>query len=397
MPLIPLYSLISLGVFIAIPAIFAIGLRIALYRTITKQTQVVFRLLTGRPAGRIPDILEELELRYKNASINLESVNTSALIDQVYSRQKIGWIAWEAAEQFGRNLPNLLIAFGLLGTFLGISINLYELNQTLITNSSSQLSVILPQIQKQLQGMGIAFSSSLVAIFFSSLITVFNWLFNTNVAKIRLLNSLEDYLDNVYKPEIPGHTRIDKAVDRLVHEFSNFLYRFGDTVREAVENSLGAKIEEVIDLNREASILANQIYTNFQASSTTIAKSSSEMQYSIATFENAIASLNRTVNTFEQSFQTWQRSNIPDKLLQATINASIHEERYIDALKQLSISIAQNSNFPQNIESIESELATTNQILRSVLENLSQEYDRRTNSVELDDILDLDLDLGNSF
>ncbi|PSB01240.1 hypothetical protein [Merismopedia glauca] len=373
MQLIPLYLLVFLVVCIIIPSLFAISLRIALYRTIVQRTKVIVRLVTGRAPGRIPEMLEELEFRYKDASINLETVNTSALIDQVYSRQKIGWMGWEQAEQFGRNLPNLLIAFGLLGTFLGITLNLYELNQTLNSSSASQITTLLPQIQKQLQGMGISFSASLTAIFFSALLTIFNWIFNLNLVKNQLLTSLEDYLDNIYQPTIPGHTPIDKAVDRLVNEFSDFLYRFGDTVREAVESSLGEKIQEIIDLNQQASTLATQVYTNFQSSSSTMARSSNEMQHSIVTFENAIASLNRTVNTFEQSFQRWQRSNIPDKLLEATTNVSINQQKYIEALRNVSISLAEAANFPKTIETIESELAVTNQILERLLETLTND------------------------
>jgi hypothetical protein len=394
MQLIPPYLLAFLVVCIILPSLFAISLRIALYRAIAKRTQVIFRLLTNRPPGRIPEILEELEFRYKDASVKLETVNTPALIYQVYSRQKIGGFRWEQIEQFGRNLPNLLIAFGLLGTFWGITFNLSELNQTLNSSNANQISTLLPQIQKQLQGMGIAFFSSLIAIFFSALLTISNWVFNLNLVKNQLLTSLEDYLDNIYQPTIPGHTPIDKAVDRLVSEFSDFLYRFGDTVRDAVESSLGEKIQEIIELNDRASNLALQVYTNFQSSASTISKSSNEMQYSIATFENAIASLNRTVNTFEQSFQRWQRTNIPDKLLEATTNISINQEKYTQAMRNVSLSLTESANFPQTIETIESQLAVTNQMLHHLLESLSNEpaIDKNAPSElpELEDLFDID-------
>jgi hypothetical protein len=394
MQLIPPYLLAFLVVCIILPSLFALSLRIALYRAIAKKTQVIFRLLTGRPPGRIPEILEELEFRYKDASIKLETVNTPALIYQVYSRQKIGWLRWEQIEQFGRNLPNLLIAFGLLGTFWGITFNLSELNQTLNSSNANQISTLLPQIQKQLQGMGIAFFSSLIAIFFSALLTICNWIFNLNLVKNQLLTSLEDYLDNIYQPTIPGHTPIDKAVDRLVSEFSDFLYRFGDTVRDAVESSLGEKIQEVIELNDRASNLALQVYTNFQSSASTIAKSSNEMQYSIATFENAIASLNRTVNTFEQSFQRWQRTSIPDKLLEATTNISINQEKYTEAMRNVSLSLRESANFPQTIETIESQLAVTNQMLHRLVESFSNELAIDKNPPaelpELHDLFDID-------
>jgi hypothetical protein len=393
MQLIPLYLVVFLVVCIVIPSLVAISLRIALYRTIIQRTKVIIRLLTGRAPGRIPEILEELEFRYKDASINLETVNTSALIDQVYSRQRIGWFGWERVEQFGRNLPNLLISLGLLGTFLGITLNLYELNQTLDSSSANQISTLLPQIQRQLQGMGIAFSSSLIAIFFSALLTICNWIFNINIVKYQLLSSLEDYLDNIYQPTVPGHTPIDKAVDRLVHEFSDFLYRFGDTVRDAVENSLGEKIQEIIDLNNQASNLAMQVYSNFQSSATTMAKSSNEMQYSISTFENAIASLNRTVNTFEQSFQRWQRVNIPDKLLEATTNISINQQKYLESMRNVTISLTEAATFPKTIETIESELAVTNQILQRLLENFTNDLvsheDSPSQIPEIDDFFEI--------
>jgi hypothetical protein len=381
MQLIPPYLLVFLITCIIIPSLVTIGLRIALYRSILIRSKVVIRLVNGRAPGRIPGMLQELEFRYKDASTNLENVNTSALIDQVYSRQKIGWFGWEQVEQVSRSLPNLLIAFGLLGTFFGITLNLYELNQTLNSSSGTQINALLPQIQKQLQGMGIAFSASLAAIFFSALLTISNWIFNINFVKIQLLTSLEDYLDNIYQPTIPGHTPIDKAVDRLVTEFSGFLYRFGDTVRDAVDNSLGQKIQQIIDLNSQASSLATQVYSNLQSSSSSFSRSTNEMQYTMATFENAIASLNRTVNTFEQTFQRWQRGNIPDKLLEATTNVSLNQQRYTESLRKVSASLTEAASFPQTMEAIESELVVTNQILQSLLETMAdnaspKKYDR---------------------
>ncbi|MGD1919943.1 MAG: hypothetical protein ACFCAD_14270 [Pleurocapsa sp.] len=84
----------------------------------------VSRLLTFDSRGQQPQIVDNLEARFRQASLKLEQVNTMALIDGLYSQEKLKFLGislrCEQWDYFCKALPNLLLAFGLLGTFIGI-------------------------------------------------------------------------------------------------------------------------------------------------------------------------------------------------------------------------------------------------------------------------------------
>jgi hypothetical protein len=368
MLLIPTYLIVLIAACIVLPSIAAIILRFVLYRYLAVRAEVLRRILNGRSPGRIPRILVELEENFKEASSNLEQVNSGALIDRVYSQEKVWWMSCEQIDYFCRILPNLLLSFGLLGTFLGITINLYALSQTISQSQVSDFNSLLPELQKPLQGMGIAFVTSLIAIGFSTIITLINFLFNTNLVKHKLLSSLEDYLDNVYQPTLPGHTRIDKGVDRLVTEFSSFLYRFGDTVREAVERSLGENIQKFVDLNQQSQELATQVYSEFKSSSSTIARSADELKYAITAFENAVAALMRTTDRFEQASQTFERTTAPQKLLEATTNLTITQHKFSESAKKLASSFEEVTTLSQSVRVMEEEITSIVKMSEQVFE-----------------------------
>lgn len=317
--------LISILLFIVLPSFAAIFLRSTLYNQLVYLEQRVRRLINRTQRGDQPEIIKELELRFKEASSDLDQVNTGALIEQIYSQQKIGFLFFDQIEYFCRVLPNLLLAFGLLGTFLGITLNLNQLSQAITNTTQTDINSLLDQLQQPLQAMSIAFVTSLTGIFFSALITALNLIKNTNIAKYKLIISIEDYLDNIYQPEIQGNHRLDKAVDRLVFEFKDFLGRFGITVRDAVESSLGAKIQEIVDVNKQANELACRVYSGFQESSGTFAKSVDDLQ--------------ATTTKFAETAQIFERSNFARLLADAAKDLYVLQNKFNNSTEVLSKSV----------------------------------------------------------
>lgn len=240
-----------------------------------------------------PEMIKRLLARFKKASGVLEQVNTPALIEQIYSQEKVGFFFCEQIDYFCRILPNLLLAFGLLGTFFGITVNLTALSHTLSQTNYSDVSALVRELQKPLHGMGTAFTASLVGLGFSAVLTFVNFKVNTALVKFQLISSLEDYLDNIYQPTIEGHSRLDKAVEKMVLTFSEFLSRFGVTVREAVESSLKDKLQEIFEANIKATNLATEVYSRFL---------------------NASGTLERGAVIFRESAEVIERTQFPDKL-----------------------------------------------------------------------------------
>lgn len=334
MPPIPPELIFITLLFVVLPSIATAFYRFALYQHLISLEQKVRRLIDRDSPGLQPKILDKLEKRFREASSNLDQVNTGALIDQVYSQEKVLGFSCEQIDYFCRILPNLLLAFGLLGTFIGITINLGTLSQTINQTNSANVSSLIDELKRPLEGMSIAFITSLTGLFFSMILTLFNWLRNTSFAKYRLISSLEDYLDNIYHPKVQGDTRLDKIVNRMVSRQDEFLTRFGDTVRDAVEKSLGTVAKEIAQGNKEAAELAKQVYERFYQAAGTISGAADE-------FEHAIAQLNKKSDVFKQSAEIFANSQFPQKLSAATADLTIMQERF----SQSAASLAETTKF----------------------------------------------------
>lgn len=358
---LPAYLVFSTIVLVFIPSLITIYLRLTLHKHLVFLEARVRRLINRGERGSQPEIINELEKRFKEASSDIERVNTVALIDQVYSREKVGLMTCEQIDYICRTLPSLLLAFGVLGTFLGITINLASLSQTISQTDISDVNSLMQEIQEPLKSMGIAFTTSLVGILFSALLTVVNLFKNTSVAKYKLISAIEDYLDNIYLPKVQGNNRLDKAVDRLVFEFKDFLGRFGTTVRQAVESSLGEKIQQIVDVNVQANQLARQVYNGFQESAGTISSSVNE-------FENAVAVMVTNVEKYQQSAQIFENSQFPQKLSNATAQLEHIQNNFSksamnlgSASQSIEIAVIEMQNSSKKVVNLSEEVRTLNQ------------------------------------
>ena len=326
MPPIPSYLIPLIIILVIVPSFIAILLRMVLYFDLANQGNKVRRLINQQSVNK-PRFIEYLEGRFADASSKLEQVNTGALIDQVYSRQRLlGLVSYEQIEYFCRILPNLLISFGLLGTFVGITINLTSLSQTISDTNAKDVSSLFKELAEPLQGMGIAFTSSLVGTLFSVVVTSVNYLiFNTSLAKSRLISLLEDYLDNIYLQSIEGQTQLDKVVKAVAYSFEGFLTRFGQTVRVGVESALQDKIQEIYNANATTSKLAEQTFVRLGEAAATVAKSSKDFQ---------IAS-----DRFLEVAQIFEHSQFPQKLANSTAELANIQRNFSQSTSTLAAAV----------------------------------------------------------
>ena len=165
---LPPYLIFIIFVLVIIPSIVTIFFRIALYRYLTDSADKVQVLIKRGIRGKQPEIVEKLEQRFNEDSGKLEQMNTGALIDQIYSQEKVNGLTCEQIDHFCQILPNLLLAFGLLGTFSGITINLTALSQTINQTNASDVTSLVTELKQPLAGMSIAFTTSLTGLFFSA-------------------------------------------------------------------------------------------------------------------------------------------------------------------------------------------------------------------------------------
>ncbi len=367
MPFIPPYLIFFTIVLVILPSLAAFVSRMSLYQHLVEEADKVKMLIAGNNSVTEPQTVRNLKSRFKQASIQLDNVNTAALIDQVYSQEKIQLkffpkkVGCDQIDYFCRILPNLLLAFGLFGTFFGITINLSALSRTINQTDASNVSSLVAKLQKPLQGMSIAFFTSLIGLLFSVLLTVFNWVKNTSQAKYRLISSLEDYLDNIYQPTIDGHTRLDKAVDRMANLQNEFLTNFGKNVRDVVEQSLGKVAREIAEENKKANALAKQVYEGFTISSGTISAAATN-------FKIAGEELKAKSEIFKQAAETFEKSQFPQRLSDATADLANTQKRFSQSAASLAETVISIATAVSEVQRLGEEIRSVNQTSVKVLE-----------------------------
>ena len=184
--------LIGIAIFLVfLPTIIAIFLRFFLYRHLQVLKSRIRRLLAGSRLPKQPRIIEHLEQRFEGINYdNTEQVNTIAVVEGLYNREYFRIIGvsfrCEQIDYVTKVLPNLLLSFGLLGTFLGITINLSNISQTIGRADVTNVGSLVGALEGPLQGMGIAFITSLIAVFCSAFLTVVNLSWNMSIIPICL-------------------------------------------------------------------------------------------------------------------------------------------------------------------------------------------------------------------
>lgn len=290
-------------IFVILPTIVAGILRHSLYIYLMDAANKVSRLLSSEVSrGKQPKIVDNLEKRFRDASEKLEQVNTVALIDGLYSQERFNFLGislrCEQWDYFCQTLPNLLLAFGLLGTFIGISSNLYNLSQT-INQNPDDINNLIAQLQTPLQNMGIAFFTSLTAIACSSILIGINLRCNTNFAKSLLISSLEDYLDNIFKININGYSRLDLAVDRMVKQQEDFLDRFHERVGQVLETTIGNASKQMVSANQGFQNNVDSLVSRFNDISSSLVTSTNNFQESVVNFQEQVNTVNNIVSQFQ--------------------------------------------------------------------------------------------------
>ena len=356
-------SLILLTVILVVlPTIFAILLRYSLYQYLISSANKVSRLLTRESRGQQPLVVDKLEARFKTASQKLEQVNTMALIDGLYSQERLNFLGislrCEQWDYFCQTLPNLLLAFGLLGTFIGISSNLYNLSQT-IDRSATNLNDLVSQLQIPLQNMGIAFSTSLTAILCSSILILVNLRCNTNFAKSMLISSLEDYLDNIFKIDVQGDTRLDKAVDRMVKQQEEFLNRFHEKVGQVLETTIGNAANKMVAANQGFQNNVDNMVSRFNDISSSMATSTDSFQNSAFSLREQMQTASKIVPKFETAANKIESSS----------NLYLQGAEKIEA-----------SKFSEHLESLTADLANTQKSFSQSTDLLGDRVDEMSQS-----------------
>ena len=385
--LFPPYLIVLTLVLVIFPTVLTLGIRIALYKHLQDSTAKVKRLIRGESRGVQPKIISNLENRFKIASSQLDDVNTAALVDGLYHEEKFTFmsksLSCEKWDYFVRVLPNLLLAFGLLGTFLGITLNLTGIS-TLIDINNVDVQGLGEKLKTPLKSMGIAFITSLIGLACSSLLTVINLIFNTNLAKVNLISSLEDYLDNILQPTVEGNSRLNKAVDSMVEKQQAFLTNFHSEVTRVLESSLREVAKEIAERNQETAKLVTQVCDRLTETAGTLSTGATTFQRSAFELNEQVPIITQANREFTQSSQELKNSVLLFKQASELIeksNFSGNIERFTASLAETQARFSQSTALlEQNIGEIISSNKRANDLAEQVYLNIQESSQKLQNS-----------------
>lgn len=295
---------------VIVPTLGAILLRYSLHRHLNSLSIKTRRLLENTRSESTPKIINRLEHRFADSSLNPDQINTVSVIEGAYSSEKFYFLGLSLNCNFVDNitqtLPNLLLSFGLLGTFIGITFNLSNLSQTITQIDINDVTNLVEELNAPLQGMGVAFTTSLVAIACSSLLTVLNLLWNTKVAKIALMSYIEDYIDNIYLPKIQPVSSLEGAISQFSQDFDGMVHKIGATIEESmtkafvkIENSAATfqSAADVLDNSRFPEKL-DSATSNLAIAQNQFSQSSLVLQKSTQSFDHNLDSMQRLTKKF---------------------------------------------------------------------------------------------------
>jgi ABC-type transporter Mla subunit MlaD len=288
--LIPPSLIIFIILFIILPSAIAFFIRISLYNKILGITNDV---ANNKSEAKITKIKES----FRKASVGLKLTNTLALLETFYNEQKMFGLRYDKWDYFCKSLPNLLVTFGLLGTFLGITFNLGDISE-IINQDGTSSSFVVGNLKAPLQSMSIAFVSSLAAILFSASLTVVNFICNTELAKNNLFNLLENYLDNDYfAPEINLEFKIKSILNSVLYpqnqETQNNLEQLlGKVLKESLEPFSSTLLNSATIFQNAVSTLENQVIV-ISESATSLKEASQQVKDGAATFHIASKNIER--------------------------------------------------------------------------------------------------------
>ena len=158
-------------------------------------------------------------------------------------------LAWQvpmpAADRWVANCPSLLVSFGLLGTFLGLTLSLADLS--LLLKQDTNIQEILQDFEQIISPMGTAFQTSLVGLSLALFVTLYAQFSGVNRISEDLQEVLQTWLDVVVRnePDSPRYSPVTEAVHQLSLTMEAFARDFGETMRRSIDAALRSKLDEI--------------------------------------------------------------------------------------------------------------------------------------------------------
>jgi len=286
-----------------------------------------------------------------------DKINKLAFIEKICSENQELRL-WEEKQRYYQLLPNLLLALGLLGTFLGITINLMLLSYNLSDNF--EFKEILEGV---IGSMAIAFFSSLAALVFSFSMTKFFPSYVLDMERDKLFIFLEDYLDNEYflyenQPNL----------QETIETYTTILNSFVTTLPESTKSFNNA----VNDASKMLKTSADDFQKIADECSQVIQNKTTNLNSTIDKAEKIITSWDGVLKTFSEMISSiekyYQSTDAITKALGEYTNSNLTVKTALTSRFELIKTLIDNNKkslnkIQENLNDISNELKNNVQII----------------------------------
>lgn len=277
-------------------------------------------------------LLQVMERYLHFRSSGVEWVNTQALMEEQLVQERIRFLGIFSlpvgvVERIVKQVPSWVMIMGLLGTFTGLTIALFSMQQTLFTfgTQSAELitvPMIIAAIAEPFQGMSLAFLTSITGVGTAFILYLLHSGFfgmlgigpNFQQEKESFLSVFESFLDHdlqhfvqLQKPQDTWERILDRFADKVKDSFDQSVHQFGNSIlrlTEGFEQQLGATKETMERVNQSVELFTHGTKEWYRFGSQ-LKDFSEQLQASEEQVAHQIGQLNTHLNTMQHEIQVW--------------------------------------------------------------------------------------------
>ncbi|WP_246940615.1 hypothetical protein [Bacillus pinisoli] len=283
-----------------------------------------------------------------------EHINTISLVEKHFLKERIrlfGFLTSPVGNvlKLQQLLPMTAIICGILGTFIGLTIAMFSMQEILTTISSPSSEVtmnsIVSAISLPFQGMSLAFVTSIAGIGSSLLLNLFQTGFLSGGTSISYYkNSILAEAESLLDHSIASKIQNDKPKDLM----EKILDRFSEKVQEAFETSVSAFGHRMVHLTDELKEITGQVknmLTEQERATVAFSEAAERLKEFSHELSSSISSLQHVRTGIDSELQTLERAiKGLEKHIQGSMDKQEAGQRRFEQMLQRSDQLLKDSS-----------------------------------------------------
>ncbi|MGL4654376.1 MAG: hypothetical protein ACRCWM_00610 [Sarcina sp.] len=227
---------------------------------------------------QIPELNKILGRFKKSTECGTDNINTQVIIEKNLDEK------FTKFEGSAKIIPSILVAMGLLGTFLGLTLAIFETKEAL--SGIESINVFTKNLQAPIASMATAFWTSIFGVITSMILNFVGQ--GTKNSKNKFYNEMEDFLDNEI---FANHA---KTFNTIFEEFSKTVKVTMLTLTEEMTNLFKDGVEELV--------------SKINSSSLDLTESANGLKEYTKEFKGLVETFSHTVHSFEAPVESFNES-----------------------------------------------------------------------------------------